>query len=94
MTTQEIKKNIINDIKSDLFNYDEAFTSQGMTETLDIAVPFLQQLVEDDSKCEDLLRAILGDAVSAKNINNALDRMIGRYYIDDTMLGIEEDTGD
>lgn len=88
------RQQIVEDIKADLHDYDEAFTSQGMIETLDVAVPFLQCVVDSDQLSEDLLRAVLGDPISAKNITKALDKYVGKHYIDNTMLEIEAETGE
>lgn len=73
----------VEDIKEDLLLYGEAFTeSEGMIETLDVSIPFLQLVLENDDLCEDMLLAILGDGECANNITKALDKYLNKHYIE------------
>ena len=70
----------LKEIKSDILNYGEANTSQGVVSAVDISVPLLQKIVDSDYLSSHMLRAILGDKDSAILITDYLDNYIKHHY--------------
>ncbi|QDP59520.1 MAG: hypothetical protein GOVbin4162_94 [Prokaryotic dsDNA virus sp.] len=70
----------LKEIKSDILNYGEANTSQGVMDEVDICIPLLQRIMESDYLSKHLLRAMLGDSESAKIITEYLDKHVESKY--------------
>ncbi len=70
----------VKEIKSDILNYGEANTTQGVIDAVDVCIPLLWRIMESDHLAKHLLLAMLGESSSAKIITDYLDKHIEQRY--------------
>lgn len=72
----------IANLKQQLLAHNQSLIDGRTITTRDLAIDFLVNNIDDDLFCEQLLRAILGDTVSAKYITNICNKHIKDAYED------------